>query len=111
MEDGSKFRFFSTTAAPFFKSIANAISSSRAAEFNASSNNNATAALPLSTEEMARRVTAALSEPPDFGDLNQPGSVFGAPLEKQVPSPDYPVSSAINIRWILSLLPYNLGWR
>ncbi|VUZ52915.1 unnamed protein product [Hymenolepis diminuta] len=90
VEDGSKFRFFSTTAAPFFKSIANAISSSRAAEFNASSNNNATAALPLSTEEMARKVTAALSEPPDFGDLNQPGPVFGAPLEKQVPSPDYP---------------------
>ncbi|KAM3173543.1 hypothetical protein ACTXT7_012312 [Hymenolepis weldensis] len=90
VEDGSKFRFFSTTAAPFFKSIANAISISRAAEFNASSNNNTTAALQLSTEEMARRVTAALGEPPDFGDLNQPGPVFGAPLEKQVPSPDYP---------------------
>lgn len=34
----------------------------------------------------------ALSEPPDFGDLDQPGPVFGAPLEKQTPSPDYPVS-------------------
>nr|CDS32906.1 Rho GTPase activating protein 21 [Hymenolepis microstoma] len=89
VEDSSKFRFFATTAAPFFKSIANAISSARATDFNAASNN-ATAALQISEKEIARRVEAALGEPPDFGDLNQPGPVFGAPLEKQVPSPDYP---------------------
>ncbi|VUZ52927.1 unnamed protein product, partial [Hymenolepis diminuta] len=44
-----------------------------------------------STEgEKACRFAAALKDPSDLGDHNQPGPVFGAALEDQIPSPDFP---------------------
>lgn len=113
MEDASKFRFFSTTAAPFFKGIANVIYSARTAVSTTAANADALPVGPLSAEEVTRRVAAALDDPPDFGDLNQPGPVFGAPLEKQVPSPDYPVRdlSPFIYSFILTIIIKRIWWQ
>ncbi|CDS36334.1 Rho GTPase activating protein 21 [Echinococcus multilocularis] len=83
----SRFRFLSSAAAPFFKGIANALSNSRAAPTLTTP---APPLPPSNPEELARRIAAIIGEPPDFSDLNNPGPVFGAPLENQIPSPDYP---------------------
>lgn len=81
----SRFRFLSAAAAPFFKGIVNALSNSRAPPTSAPP------PPPSNPEELAHRIAAVIGEPPDFSDLNSPGPVFGAPLENQIPSPDYPV--------------------
>ncbi|VDK36469.1 unnamed protein product [Taenia asiatica] len=83
----SRFRFLSSAAAPFFKGIVNALSNSRAPPTLPTS---APPPPPSSPEELAHRIAAVIGEPPDLSDLNNPGPVFGAPLESQIPSPDYP---------------------
>ncbi|KAL5961437.1 Rho GTPase-activating protein 21 [Taenia solium] len=83
----SRFRFLSSAAAPFFKGIVNALSNSRAPP---TLPNSAPPPPPSSPEELAHRIAAVIGEPPDLSDLNNPGPVFGAPLESQIPSPDYP---------------------
>ncbi|KAL5105902.1 hypothetical protein TcWFU_008230 [Taenia crassiceps] len=84
----SRFRFFSSAAAPFFKGIVNALSNSRTPPTHPTSA--PPPPPPSSPEELAHRVAAVIGDPPDFSDLNIPGPVFGAPLENQTPSPDYP---------------------
>ncbi|VDM22155.1 unnamed protein product [Hydatigera taeniaeformis] len=83
----SRFRFLSSAAAPFFKGIVNALSNSRPPPTLTTPSPSS----PLSNpEELTHRIAAVIGEPPDFSDLNKPGPVFGAPLESQIPSPDYP---------------------
>ncbi|VDN42183.1 unnamed protein product [Dibothriocephalus latus] len=36
------------------------------------------------------RLYFTTGEPPDFSSLNEPGPVFGAPLDSQIQSPDHP---------------------
>ncbi|KAM7534402.1 hypothetical protein Aperf_G00000107017 [Anoplocephala perfoliata] len=61
----------------------NAISSTRTAAPTAITNIDAMATGSVRPEGVARRVVAALGDPSVFGELNQPGAMFDAPLEKK----------------------------
>lgn len=42
------------------------------------------------SSDVESKLAAILGDPPDFCDLENPGPVFGSPLEDQLESPDYP---------------------
>ncbi|KAM7534531.1 hypothetical protein Aperf_G00000106034 [Anoplocephala perfoliata] len=56
-------------------------------------------------DELARRVAAALNGRPEtsVADFSKPGSVFGAALEHQIPSPDYPNVPLILFAFVTAL--------
>ena len=83
VDGASRFRFFSSTAVPFFRGIAKSINNARVTQNVA----------PPKSELLAQRIADVLRDPPDFSSLEEAGSVFGAPLEKQIISPDFPVCS------------------
>lgn len=45
------------------------------------------------SKRLAKRMAGILGEPPDFSGLEDPGPVFGAPLERQIMSASFYVSS------------------
>ncbi|KAL7055128.1 hypothetical protein AAHC03_024493 [Spirometra sp. Aus1] len=92
-DNSSRLRNFT---APFLRSIARLISrqnhqsAASAAGSDVGENSALCDSSLRSSENLALRIAAVMGEPPDFSSLNEPGPVFGAPLESQTQSPDHP---------------------
>uniref|UniRef100_A0A0X3Q2S5 Rho GTPase-activating protein 21 n=1 Tax=Schistocephalus solidus TaxID=70667 RepID=A0A0X3Q2S5_SCHSO len=90
-DNSSRLRNFT---APFVRSIARLISRQNRQNVvsAAAAGDNSSLGEPSlrSSEHLAMRIADVMGEPPDFSSLNEPGPVFGAPLESQIQSPDHP---------------------
>uniref|UniRef100_A0A5K3FKF4 Rho-GAP domain-containing protein n=2 Tax=Mesocestoides corti TaxID=53468 RepID=A0A5K3FKF4_MESCO len=86
VDGNSKFRLFYSAATPILRGIANVLGNAR----GGSGVTSGTSTSPMDPNEQARRIAAVVGEPPDFSELQNPGPVFGAPLENQISSADFP---------------------
>ncbi|CAL8081165.1 unnamed protein product [Calicophoron daubneyi] len=94
--------------APFLRGIKQWLNRPLAVSSGSSASNEQASPSPTSSPGLDMKLSAVFGEPPDFSEFDSPGPVFGAPLEKQIQSPDYPFVPVMLEAFILALETYGL---